>query len=77
MDKHPTLALIDAARGQARAPFATEPVADVLERIAHELVDAYWSELAWLTGTIPHHAFEVVCRRLEHHRLQFALADAD
>lgn len=68
MERHPILSRIDRVRGQAHPHFAAAQNADELELIARSLTDEYWSEHAWLTGSIPQPAFETVCKQLDVHR---------
>jgi hypothetical protein len=66
-EPYPTLRAIDAARGDV-PPLATDPNAAALEPRARELTAEYWSEHAWLTGLVPHRAFELVAAALEKKR---------
>jgi len=64
----PTLAFIDRACGELWASFADDPHAEQLEQLARRLVDQYWSDSIWLTGTVPAAAFRCVCEELERER---------
>jgi hypothetical protein len=68
VEPYPVLRAIDAVRGEEIPPFAADPQAARLEARAHELTDAYWSELAWMTGRVPHRSFEAVVAALEPER---------
>ncbi len=62
---YPLLAMIDATRGPADRPFATDPQAAALEHSARVLAEEYWPEHIWLTGSISPALLHAVTRRLE------------
>jgi hypothetical protein len=66
-EPYPTLRAIDAARDDV-SPLAADPNAAELELRARELTTEYWSEHVWMTGLVPHRAFERVAAALEQAR---------
>jgi hypothetical protein len=70
--RFPMLEMIDLARGELVSPFANDRHAPLLEQLAHELTERYWSELVWVTGDVPAGAFHRVCNELERLRILFA-----
>lgn len=66
-EPYPTLRAIDAARGDV-PPLAADPNAAELEPRARALTAEYWSEHVWMTGIVPHRAFEQVAAALERAR---------
>jgi hypothetical protein len=70
MDRsYPTLNLIDRALMDPEQSLFTAANADVLERRARALADAYWSERVWLTGVISGPALERVAAELQALRI--------
>ena len=63
--QYPLLTLIDRARGDGTAAFASHPDAWRLERRARALVEEYWSDTFWITGIVSAGAFRRVCDELE------------
>ena len=73
--QYPTLTLIDRARGDATPTFAQDADAWRLERRARELVEEFWSDTIWVTGTVSAAAFRLVCAELEAARTLLGRAE--
>jgi hypothetical protein len=71
---YPTLNLIDRAVNNPDLAFATAANADMLERRARALADAYWSDLVWLTGAISKEALDRVTTELQALRIAPAIS---
>lgn len=66
--RYPVLHRIDHARGPGHHPFVDDPDAGALECYAAHLVDAYCSDMVWLTGDIAEGPLLTICDLLERER---------
>jgi hypothetical protein len=66
--RYPLLEAIDHVRNDPDYAFATDPMADELERTARAIADETWSEQVWLTGCIDQGRLNALCASLDKQR---------